>query len=96
MTEPALRFLSLGIALSKEDEALLEKIHAALDRLTRRRKSHIAASSTFLEEVLREAGMGSARASELVAQAAINVASLSTIQITEDIKTSSNIWMIRT
>ena len=54
MTEPALRFLSLGIELTKEDAGLLEGIHAALDRLTRRRKSSLSVSSRFTEEVLRE------------------------------------------
>jgi hypothetical protein len=55
MTEPALRFLSLGIELSNEDKDVLEKVHAALDRLTRRRKSQVPVSLAVLEETLREA-----------------------------------------
>lgn len=54
MTEPALRFLSLGIDLTKEEECVLAKIHAALDRLTQRRKTHLSISSNALEGVLRE------------------------------------------
>jgi hypothetical protein len=54
MTEPALRFLSLGIDLTKEEEDVLAKIHAALDRLTQRRKIHLSVSSSVLEEVFRE------------------------------------------
>ena len=41
MTEPVLRFLPLGVDLTKEEEDVLEKIHAALDRLTRRRKRRL-------------------------------------------------------
>jgi TPR repeat protein len=54
MTEPALRFLSLGIDLTKEEESVLAKIHAALDRLAQGRKTHLSISSSPLEEVLRE------------------------------------------
>jgi hypothetical protein len=54
MPEPALRFLSLGMELTIEDENLLENIHAALDRLTRRRKDNLSLSSSLFEEVLRE------------------------------------------
>ena len=55
MTEPALRFLPLGFDLAKEEEAVLEKIHAALDRLTQRRKRDLPVSSHWLQQVLREA-----------------------------------------
>ena len=54
MTEPALRFLALGIDLTKEEEGVLAKIHAALDRLTQRRKTHLSISLNALEGVLRE------------------------------------------
>ena len=53
--EPNLRFLSLGIALTEEEKGVLDNIHSALDRLTRRRKDHISLSKFFAEAVLREA-----------------------------------------
>ena len=55
MTEPALRFLPLGIDLNSEEEDALQKIHAALERLTRRRKGRVPVSKVLFEEVLREA-----------------------------------------
>jgi len=54
MTEPALRFLSLGIDLTKEEHDVLDKIHATLDRLTQRRKAHMSLSSNGLDGVLLE------------------------------------------
>ena len=54
MTEPALKFLSLGQDLTKENEDLLETIHDALNRLTQRRKVHLSMPSTFIEDTLRE------------------------------------------
>jgi hypothetical protein len=54
MTQPALRFLSLGIDLTKEEHDVLDKIYATLDRLTQRRKAHMSLSSNGLDGVLRE------------------------------------------
>ena len=54
MVEPALRFRSFGIALTQEEKDLLGRIHAALNRLTRRREAHLPISPKALEEILRE------------------------------------------
>lgn len=53
MTEPALRFLTLGIELSSDDIDLLQTIHETLDRLTQRRKDRMPISGE-LEPMLRE------------------------------------------
>jgi len=53
MTEPALRFLTLGIDLTDEEKQALENVHEILDRLTKRRKSQLPVSSG-LEAMLRE------------------------------------------
>ena len=53
MTEPALRFLTLGIDLTDEEKQAPENVHEILDRLTKRRKSQLPVSSG-LEAMLRE------------------------------------------
>jgi hypothetical protein len=53
MAKPDLRFLTLGIDLTDEEQQALENIHETLGRLTKRRKSELPVSSG-LEAVLRE------------------------------------------
>src|SRR5216684_1575894 len=53
MAEPALRFLTLGIDLTDEEQQALENVHEILGRLTKRRKSQLPVSSG-LDAVLRE------------------------------------------
>jgi hypothetical protein len=53
MSEPALRFLTLGIDLADEEQQALENVHQTLSRLSKRRKSQLPVSSG-LEAMLRE------------------------------------------
>src|SRR6266849_1632595 len=53
MAEPALRFLTLGIDLTDEEQQALDNVHEILGRLTKRRKSQLPVSSG-LEAMLRE------------------------------------------
>ena len=53
MSEPALRFLTLGIDLTDEEQQGLENVHEILGRLTKRRKRQLPVSSG-LEAMLRE------------------------------------------
>src|SRR5260370_18107660 len=53
MPEPALRFLTLGLDLTREEQSLLETVHETLGRLTQRRKGCLPISSG-LDAVLRE------------------------------------------
>jgi hypothetical protein len=53
ITQPTLRFLTLGLELNEDEAACLQTVHQTLDRLTQRRKDRLSISGE-LESVLRE------------------------------------------